>query len=228
MTAKDPDEGASGTVRYTLVRSVIPKSLSLFKIDSLTGEMKTIKSLDYEDMKEHTIIIKASDKGSPKRETLFSVVISVVDVNDHKPVFLRSKFEAEVQVDTMPGASVLRVFARDEDDGTNAMLKFSIKAGNANSEFFIDQNSGILQVATKLSHSVNMYKLQVQVSDCGTPAKTADAEVVVGLLVFFFLGKAAADLIQVQFTTPSIKSERKEKGKELYLIVSRVILLLVH
>lgn len=179
VEAKDPDEGASGTVRYTLVRSVIPKSLSLFKIDSLTGEMKTIKSLDYEDMKEHTIIIKASDKGSPKRETLFSVVISVVDVNDHKPVFLRSKFEAEVQVDTMPGASVLRVFARDEDDGTNAMLKFSIKAGNANSEFFIDQNSGILQVATKLSHSVNMYKLQVQVSDCGTPAKTADAEVVI-------------------------------------------------
>lgn len=158
---------------------MIPKSQSLFEINSITGRIKTTKALDYEDMKEHILVIKASDKGSPKRESRFSVVISVVDVNDHKPIFLRSEFEAEVEVDATPGKSVLKVFARDKDDGTNARLKFSIKAGNANSAFFIDQNSGVIQVATKLSNSINKYRLQIQVSDSGTPAKTAETYVVV-------------------------------------------------
>lgn len=177
MIAKDPDEGVSGTVSYAIVGSVIPKSLSLFKIHSSAGRIKTIGALDYNDMKEHTLIIKASDQGVPKRESLFSVVISVVDVNDHKPAFLRSEFEAEVHVDATPGTSVLKVFASDEDDGTNAVLKFSIKAGDTHGAFYIDQNSGIIQVAAKLSHSVNKYSLQVQVSDSGTPAKTAETEV---------------------------------------------------
>ena len=181
LIAKDPDEGVSGTVNYAIVGSVFPKSLSLFKIHSSTGRIKTIGTLEYNDMKEHMLIIKASDQGVPKRESLFSVVISVVDVNDHKPVFLRSEFEAEVHVDATPGTSVLKVFASDEDDGTNAVLKFSIKAGDTHGTFYIDQNSGIIQVATKLSHSVNKYSLQVQVSDCGILAKTAETEVQVRL-----------------------------------------------
>ena len=184
LTAKDPDEGVSGTVSYTIVGSVIPKSLSLFKIHSSTGRIKTIKALDYKDMKEHTLIIKATDQGVPKRESLFSVVISVVDVNDHKPVFLRSEFQAEVDIDATPGTSILKVFASDDDDGTNAVLKFSIKGGNTNDEFYIDQNSGIIQVATKLSHSVDKYTLQIQVSDSGSPTQTAETEVEVSLNSF--------------------------------------------
>lgn len=177
LTAKDPDEGVSGTVSYAIVGSVIPKSQSLFKIYSSSGRIKTMKPLDYKDMKEHTLIIKASDQGIPKRESLFSVVISVIDVNDHKPTFMKSEFEAEIDIDATPGTSVLKVFASDEDDGRNAVLKFAIKAGNTNSAFYIDQSSGIIKVASKLSHFVDKYSLQVQVSDSGTSAKTAETEV---------------------------------------------------
>ena len=182
MTAKDPDEGVSGTVSYAIVGSVIPKSISLFRIHSSSGKIKTVKALDYEDMKEHTLIIKATDQGVPKKTSLFSVVISVDDVNDHKPVFLRSEFQAEVNVDASSGTSILKVFATDGDDGTNAVLKFSIKGGNTNDAFYIDQNSGIIQVATKLSHGINKYSLQIQVSDSGSPAETAETQVEVSLL----------------------------------------------
>lgn len=181
MTAIDPDEGVSGTVNYAIVGSVKQKSRSLFKIQSSTGRIKTIKHLDYEDMKEHTLIIKATDQGKPRRESLFSVVIAVDDVNDHKPVFLRSWFKAEVHVDASLGTSILKVFAADGDDGTNALLKFSMKGGNTNEAFYIDQNSGVIQVASKLSSNIEKYYLQVQVSDSGTPAKTAETEVEVSL-----------------------------------------------
>ena len=164
-------------VTYAIVGAVNQKSLSFFKIQSSTGRIKTIKALDYEEMKEHTLIIKATDQGKPRRESLFSVVIAVDDVNDHKPVFLRSEFKAEVNVDASRGTSILKVFATDGDDGTNALLKFSIKGGNANNAFYIDQNSGVIQVATKLSSSVDKYNLQVQVSDSGIPVETAETEV---------------------------------------------------
>ncbi|XP_020624198.1 LOW QUALITY PROTEIN: protocadherin Fat 3-like [Orbicella faveolata] len=177
VQAIDPDEGVNGAVNYAIVGSVKQKSRSLFKIQSSTGRIKTIKALDHEDMKEHTLIIKATDQGEPKRESLFSIVIAVDDVNDHKPVFLRSEFKAEVHVDASLGTSILKVFAVDGDDGTNAVLKFSMKGGNTNDAFYIDQNSGVIQVAAKLSSSIKKYYLQVQVSDSGTPAETAETEV---------------------------------------------------
>ena len=184
FTAIDPDEGVSGQVSYAIVGSVKQKSQSLFKIQSSTGRIKTIKALDYEDMKEHTLIIKATDQGEPKRESLFSVVIAIDDVNDHKPVFLRSEFKAEVHVDASLGTSILKVFAVDGDDGTNALLKFSMKGGNTNDAFYIDQNSGVMKVASKLSRSIEKYYLQVQVSDSGTPAETAETEVQVSQQCF--------------------------------------------
>lgn len=182
MTAVDPDdvEQKSG-VAYAINGSVIPKSMSLFKIHSKTGEIKTIKALDYEDMKEHILIIEAKDEEKNARTSLFSVVISVDDVNDHKPVFLKSDFEAEVNVNSSPGTSIIKAFAFDEDDGTNALLKFSIKGGNRNEAFYIDQNSGIIQVGKNLDPTFNKYTLQIHVSDSGSPAKTAEAQVEVSL-----------------------------------------------
>ena len=182
LTAVDPDdvEQKSG-VAYAINGSVIPKSMSLFKIHSKTGEIKTIKALDYEDMKEHILIIEAKDEEKNARTSLFSVVISVDDVNDHKPVFLKSDFEAEVNVNSSPGTSIIKAFAFDEDDGTNALLKFSIKGGNRNEAFYIDQNSGIIQVAKNLDPTFNKYTLQIHVSDSGSPAKTAEAQVEVSL-----------------------------------------------
>ena len=168
---------------YSMVGSVKPKSKSLFKIQSTTGKIKTTKPLDYEDMMEHILIVKASDQGIPKKESLFSVVISVDDVNDHKPVFLRPLFKAEVNVDTAPSTSILKVFASDGDDGINALLKYSIKSGNPNDAFYIDQNSGIIQVATKLSSTIEEYSLQVGVSDSGIPPETATTEVKVREIV---------------------------------------------
>lgn len=182
LTAVDPDdvEQKSG-VAYAINGSVIPKSMSLFKIHGKTGEIKTIKALDYEDMKEHILIIEAKDEEKNARTSLFSVVISVDDVNDHKPVFLKSDFEAEVNVNSSPGTSIIKAFAFDEDDGTNALLKFSIKGGNRNEAFYIDQNSGIIQVAKNLDPTFNKYTLQIHVSDSGSPAKTAEAQVEVSL-----------------------------------------------
>lgn len=114
-------------------------------------------------------MIKASDRGSPKKSTLFTVVISVLDVNDHKPLFVQPRYESEIQITSKIGTPVLKVMASDMDDGTNAKLKYTIVGGNANSSLAVDQNSGVVSVSNKLNPSIKEYTLKVQAADGGNP-----------------------------------------------------------
>lgn len=166
----DPDSGVNGEVEYSIVGSSQPKSTTLFKINSISGKITTTKTLDYEYIKEHVLIIKATDRGSPKMSTMFSVVISVVDVNDHKPMFVKPMYEAEVNIQAAIGSPILKVVATDRDDGTNAKLKYTIAEGNANGSISVDQNSGLVRVSNKLSQHVKKYELKIQAADGGNPS----------------------------------------------------------
>ncbi|EDO41767.1 predicted protein, partial [Nematostella vectensis] len=176
-TVKDPDAGVNGEVEYCIVQTAKAESASLFKIESHSGRILTVKPLDYETMQEHVLTIKASDRGIPKRETLFSVVVSVDDVNDHKPEFLSPLFESEVDVSAKAGTAILRVIATDKDDGTNSKLKYSIVSGNTNKSLSVDQNSGVVKVAGRLSTLVHQYALKVQSTDGGEPPLKTQVDV---------------------------------------------------
>jgi len=102
--------------------------------------------------------------------SMFSVVISIVDVNDHKPMFVKPKYEAEVDINADIGSPVLKVVATDRDDGTNAKLKYTIAEGNANGSISVDQNSGLVRVSNKLSRYVKEYELKIQAADGGSPS----------------------------------------------------------
>ena len=160
-----------------MIGSSKPKSTSLFKINSISGQIRTTKLLDYEDMREHVLIIKATDRGTPKKSSLFSVVISVIDINDHKPLFVRPIYEAEVDINAQIGTPILKVIASDKDDGTNARLKYTIVEGNANKSLSVDQNSGLVRVSNKLSSHVKQYVLKIQTADGGTPSLLAHTTV---------------------------------------------------
>ena len=123
------------------------------------------------------LMIKASDRGSPKKATLFSVVISVLDVNDHKPLFIHPRYESEIHVTDKIGTPVLKVVASDMDDGTNAKLKYTIVGGDANGSLAVDQNSGIVIVSNKLNPSIKKYTLKVQAADGGKPSLASQTTV---------------------------------------------------
>ena len=167
-TAKDPD--GAPHMEYFLVGSAKPKSQNLFKINKVTGDIRTQTALDYEDMDEHVLTIKAIDGGNPQREALFYAIISVDDANDHKPVFVQPLYEAEVDVGAQPGLALVKVLATDKDAGTNARLKYSIVTESENGTFYIDQNSGMIHVASELSNQKTHYELTIRATDGGIPA----------------------------------------------------------
>ena len=57
----------------------------MFKIDSRTGEITTTKPLDREATPRYDVTVYARDGSSPAQYDAATVVVHVIDENDHSP-----------------------------------------------------------------------------------------------------------------------------------------------
>ena len=78
LLARDRDTGANGKVMYEIVAG---NDQNLFTINAHSGTLSS-DSLNFEDRKGHTLIIRATDQGVPPRSHQTTVKILVTDVND--------------------------------------------------------------------------------------------------------------------------------------------------
>lgn len=60
-----------------------------FKIDSVTGLITTTALLDRESKDVYNIILEVSDNGKPSQSVTRILRINVLDIDDHKPRFVR-------------------------------------------------------------------------------------------------------------------------------------------
>lgn len=58
-------------------------------LDPNTGLIITVKSLDRETKSSYNIIVEVSDHGQPPQAATRVLRINILDVDDHKPRFLR-------------------------------------------------------------------------------------------------------------------------------------------
>lgn len=65
---------------------------------NITSTNKTIfnRSLDYENLVRHTLVITAKDSGVPPLSANLTLVVDVQDVNDNPPVFEHDSYVASV------------------------------------------------------------------------------------------------------------------------------------
>ncbi|KAK2720823.1 cadherin-99C-like isoform X2 [Artemia franciscana] len=90
VKAIDGDQGRNGMITY----SVVPNDL--IRIDPVSGELSTTRSLDYEKEQEIILEVIATDNGLPPLFSTSLVTILVEDTNDILPVFNESLYEADV------------------------------------------------------------------------------------------------------------------------------------
>lgn len=88
--AIDADEGVNALVSY-----FIPTDLP-FSIDNETGEIRTIKPLDYETQKSYQFVVTAKDGAPDPRIATATVSIEVLDIEDELPIFSRAEYIASV------------------------------------------------------------------------------------------------------------------------------------
>ncbi|KAG8579549.1 hypothetical protein GDO81_010938 [Engystomops pustulosus] len=164
------DEDSRMTLVYTLQGSADPRSSKMFRIDSKTGALYTMETMDHESMPIHVLTVMVRDQGAQTKRNFVRVTIQVEDVNDHSPHFIRSVYEANVSDLSNEGAEVLQVRATDKDQGLNAMIQYSIQSGNNEGYFNIDASSGVITFAKALEQATkNQFSLSILAVDQGTP-----------------------------------------------------------
>ena len=176
--ALDRDSGNNGVVSY----QVVPTS-SIFQVDSDSGQLSLISSLDYETKSSHQITIRATDKGSPQKMSDVLVNIKVEDVNDNPPSFAKDIYYANIAESAEVNTKFANISASDADSGTNARLVYRLTAGAYSGTFGIFPNDGCIYNKVELDRETqDSYTLEVVATDAGVPAKSSSASVVITVL----------------------------------------------
>ncbi|XP_048851790.1 protocadherin Fat 1a isoform X3 [Brienomyrus brachyistius] len=174
IRATDADQDANAILVYQIVE---PFAHNYFAIDSSTGAIRTIATLDHEERSMFHFTVQVHDMGMPRlfAEKVANVTIQVIDVNDCPPQFSQPVYEASVAVPTYKAVQVITVNATDADSGPNSKLLFSISDGNIGDKFRIDPNTGVISMQN-VTQLRSRYELRVRVSD-GRFASTASVKI---------------------------------------------------
>ncbi|XP_023726485.2 fat-like cadherin-related tumor suppressor homolog, partial [Cryptotermes secundus] len=139
-SATDPDVGQGGEVRYSLVGG-IDGGEGIFIVDRLSGTIRTMEALDFEERQVHSLTVRARDRGSPSLFSETNIIVEVVDVNEnlHPPLFDDFVVSATVHENQPVGTVVTTVRATDADPrGDDSRVSYSIRGGDGIGLFSID------------------------------------------------------------------------------------------
>ncbi|XP_069466826.1 cadherin-23 isoform X2 [Ambystoma mexicanum] len=163
--AVDRDSGLNGQVEYSIVAGDL---LGEFVVSPVEGDLRVIKDyeLDRENIDFYNITIMAKDRGIPPFSSTVMVGVRVLDINDNDPHILNLPLNITISEHTPVSSPLIRIQASDADLGRNAILTFSITAGNGDNAFFINENTGMIYVNHQLDREkVSEYRLTVTVRD---------------------------------------------------------------
>ena len=124
----------------------------MFTINASTGELRLVSSLDYEDCSSYTLVIHArdNDDAGNVKFAIFSVYVTVLDLNDNTPTFSEPLYEVNIDEDAAVGSTVFTFLAPDPDDGLNGLVSYSIISSNYSSEFWsLNSSTGELTINGK-------------------------------------------------------------------------------
>ncbi|KAK2545815.1 Cadnl, partial [Columba livia] len=171
-------EGAAvGTFVVQITYSLLHDSgrdYTYFRLDSQTGSVYTASVFDREKKGSYLLEVKSVDgsesarpgkHGKPNSDTAY-VRVFISDVNDNKPVFTQSVYEVNVDEDQDVGSAIITVTANDEDEGTNAKLRYQITAGNTGGVLDVEPETGAIFIAQPLDYEeTKMYEIHLLASD---------------------------------------------------------------
>ncbi|XP_038006597.1 protocadherin gamma-A2-like [Motacilla alba alba] len=190
VRATDADWGQNARVRYRLAEGRVrgaPLS-SYVSVQAETGALYALRSLDYEQLRELQLWVRAEDGGAPALGSNVSVRLEVLDENDNAPQVLYPPAAAALGsgaawsgVELAPrrseaGALVAKVVAVDADAGQNAWLSYELAKATEPGLFRVGLHSGEVRTArSPLARDAARHSLVVLVRDHGRPALSATA-----------------------------------------------------
>ncbi|XP_078145126.1 protocadherin alpha-8-like [Centroberyx gerrardi] len=223
VSAVDADVSENGQVSYSFLDSnsnSMPLS-TMVNINSETGDIVSLQSFNYEELKTFQFKVQATDSGVPPLSSNVTVNVFILDENDNSPGILAPYSEhGSVNSENIPysaeaGYFVAKIRAVDADSGYNALLSYHISEPKGTNLFRIGTSTGEIRTKRRLSdNDLKTHPLVVLVCDNGEPSLSATVSIDVVVV------ESTAD-IQTQFRHVPIKEE-SFSDLNLYLLIATV------
>ncbi|XP_041605194.1 cadherin-23 isoform X3 [Vulpes lagopus] len=143
LNCTDNDVGLNAELSYFITGGNVDGKFSVGYRDAV---VRTVVSLDRETTAAYTLVLEAIDNGpvGKRRTGTATVFVTVLDVNDNRPIFLQSSYEASVPEDIPEGHSIVQLKAADADEGEFGRVWYRILHGNHGNNFRIHVSNGLL------------------------------------------------------------------------------------
>ncbi|NXY31090.1 PCD23 protein, partial [Pomatorhinus ruficollis] len=166
VEAVDRDAGLNSLLQYEILPGA---GYEKFKMNLDDGELVTAASLDRET--QEVFSIKGSschDLGSPSRSSTAQLHLTVLDENDHSPLFAKTQYQISVTEDLEEGSTILDLSASDEDADLNGEVMYSL-IDDTYGAFAIDSVTGSIITTKALDRETkSQYTFRAVASDCST------------------------------------------------------------
>ncbi|XP_071377145.1 protocadherin alpha-3-like [Centroberyx affinis] len=189
VSASDKDLGENAIITYHVVKGYKAQNdmASFLNINSDTGQISALKSLDFETLKTFHFQVVASDSGTPSLSSNVTVNVFILDQNDNAPVILypvsangSAEGVEEIPRNVNAGHLVTKVRAYDADIGYNGWLLFSLQEVTDHSLFGLDRYTGQIRTLRSFTETDEAeHKLVILVKDNGNVSLSATATVII-------------------------------------------------
>ncbi|XP_061442424.1 protocadherin beta-16-like isoform X3 [Rhineura floridana] len=182
--AADLDTERNAKLTYSLLPGKVGDGpvASYISVNSATGNLYALRSLDYELIKDFKVTVRATDGGSPPLTSEVIVRFVVTDENDNAPFFLyplqnsTSPCSELVPKPAEAGYLVTKVVAVDGDSGQNSWLSYELLKATDPGLFSIGAQNGEVRTRRPLNErDTSKQRLMIVVRDNGLPPQTSTA-----------------------------------------------------
>ncbi|CAB3364238.1 Hypothetical predicted protein [Cloeon dipterum] len=190
IEAKDMDDGENAVVTYKIVgenqrekqdrsSSARHKKERSFNINPNTGEITVSKRLSPET--EFQLDVMAADCCGLSNN--MSLMVNVVDVNDHAPTFKRPWYQYDLAEGTYMGWVLGWLHASDADFADNAHVTYYIDPEEGDLPFTISPEGGALTATGTVDReSGDSFEFRVWAEDNGKPKLKTSVQVTINIL----------------------------------------------
>ncbi|KYN09067.1 Cadherin-related tumor suppressor [Trachymyrmex cornetzi] len=182
ISATDADSGLNARIYYEFGSG---NEQNWFAIDSDTGLVTTVATLDREVQGSIELHVSARDGGPNTKYASTHLKITILDENDEVPRFPEDIIEIALSENTAPYSLIATLTAVDNDQGTNGSVAYSFHSSvsrDYSKTFALDALTGQLTTMTALDReTIAEYRLLVIAKDQGTPVQSSTATVVLTL-----------------------------------------------
>uniref|UniRef100_A0A2C9LQ77 Cadherin domain-containing protein n=1 Tax=Biomphalaria glabrata TaxID=6526 RepID=A0A2C9LQ77_BIOGL len=166
----------------------------MFSIDSITGDVTTMKTLDRDGgVTDYIFKVQVTDGGTGSHIKTSTVTVTVNGINDNAPYFLSTPYSVRSiqESNALAGSVVYQVSAADNDLGTTTTFAYSVSAVKYGSSLtsdweFSTTTAGALTFKNKYDLDVAgtsaLTILELIVTDGGSPVLTGTTSLTISIV----------------------------------------------